>query len=193
MTPVVVGCARRGQVPWDLNVGFNDVRMPLRATAIDKLVDKLVSLGRIDNSPETTGHVKLMLHAFSNAGNLHATLRRIKDISLMESPTDEEIAEGADALTAVMWTVEPATIVFDDVESEVYYKRLDTSAANAVALQSDHRCTASAVHNAPDRTVVTLDRSSSSSSGSSGSGSSGSGGSSSSSSSSSSTSSSSSR
>ena len=47
MTPVIVGAARRGQIPWELQVQMREVRMPLRATAIDKIVGKLVADGRV--------------------------------------------------------------------------------------------------------------------------------------------------
>ena len=48
MTPVVVGVAPRGQIPWELQVQLHEVRMPFRATAIDRIVTKLIELGRVE-------------------------------------------------------------------------------------------------------------------------------------------------
>eukprot|EP00439_Symbiodinium_sp_Y106_P000881 s6070_g1.t1 len=87
-----------------------------------------------------------MLHAVSGAGSLHHTLRRVKEIALQESPSDEEITEGAESLASVMWVVESPTVMFDDAEKEVVYCRLDTTASEMPALNLDPECTASAVH-----------------------------------------------
>ena len=68
MTPVVVGAAYRGQVPWNLPIQLHDAIMPIRATLQDQVIEALVGRGRIENTPEERGHASIMLNALVAPG-----------------------------------------------------------------------------------------------------------------------------
>ena len=60
------------------------------------------------------------------------------------------------SLSALMWTVEPPEVAFDDETCSVMYERLDTEAGAMQALIMDPNCNASVVHNASHRVIVRM-------------------------------------